>query len=368
MSTWSIERRDHRLAIAGELRLVDAPQIWRVLRARAERPGEQLDLDLSGATVIDGAVMSLIVAVRGSLNDHGVRSEIVGAPAHLAPIVHLYGGDRPVPRIVHELPEPLLARLGAVTLSLGRQVRRMVAFGGEMVVSLGAIARRPAIANWPSLPPLIVRGGFDGIPIVMLLNFLIGFVMAFQSLQQLRLYGADIYVADIVGISVSRELGPLLTAVIVSGRSGAAFAAELGTMRVSEEIDALRTMGFAPIPYLVVPRILALAIVSPVLTLVGDIVGVLGGMFVAATSLDITPHGYFAELQTIIVPSDVWTGLIKSVAFGAVIAFIGCQQGLSAYGSASAVGRATTATVVYSLFTLVIVDTLFTVVFLRFGW
>jgi phospholipid/cholesterol/gamma-HCH transport system permease protein len=138
-------------------------------------------------------------------------------------------------------------------------------------------------------------------------------------------------------------------------------------MRVSEEIDALRTMGFAPAPYLILPRVIALALVAPVLTLVGDLVGVAGGAAVAASSLDVSLRGYFAELRTAIFAADIWTGLVKSVAFGVCIAFIGCQQGFATRGAAAEVGRSTTATVVLCLFTIVIVDTLFTLLFRTFG-
>ena len=190
------------------------------------------------------------------------------------------------------------------------------------------------------VPSLAERAGVDGVPIVLLLNFLVGFVMAFQSARQLKLYGANVYVADVVGISVTRELAPLMTAIIMSGRSGAAFAAELGSMRVSEEIDALRTMGFAPAPYLILPRMVALAMVAPVLTLLADIVGVTGGMAVGVSSLDVSARGYLAELRTAVVASDVWTGLVKSVAFGTAIGFIGCEQGFSTRGAAEGVGGA----------------------------
>ena len=240
-------------------------------------------------------------------------------------------------------------------------------FTGDLVIASGAALRHRRAVNWRSLPVLLERAGADGLPIVVLLNFLIGFVGAFQSMIPLRQFGANIYVADIIGISVTRELSPLITAFIISGRSGAAFAAELGTMRVSEEIDALRTMGIEPHAYLVIPRVLALALVAPVLTLLGDVAGVLGGLAVGVQSLGITSAGFIAELRTIVVASDVWTGLVKSVAFAIAIALIGCRQGLSARGAAAGVGRGTTATVVACLFTIVLLDTLATMLFREFG-
>ncbi len=363
MSAWQIERADDRIALVGDLQITDAPAIWRRLREVAAPPAPALTFDLARTTAIDGAAMALLVEQRALLIARGVRCEIVGGSDQLREVVRLFHGDRTVARTARQPRHGSIARIGAGTERALRRSHALVEFAGELIASL----RHPIAANARSVPSLVVRAGADGVPIVVVLNFLVGFVMAFQSTQQLQLYGANLYVADIVGISVTRELAPLMTAIIMAGRSGAAYAAELGTMRVSEEIDALRTLGFAPMSYLVLPRIAALAVAAPVLTLIGDVVGVGGGIFVGSHSLGVTPMGFLAELRTVLVPSDVWTGLVKSVAFGMAIAFIGCQQGLTASGAASGVGRGTTSTVVQCLFTIVVVDTLFTVLFRGIG-
>jgi phospholipid/cholesterol/gamma-HCH transport system permease protein len=360
VTSWQIERRDDRIELGGTLRLADAAPIWRQLARLAAKPGRHLDLDLRRAELVDGAVMALLVDVRAQLLAVGATSEIVNAPAHIAPLVELYRGAEPPPPVVEPPHRSPIAQVGELAERATRRARELVTFAGELVASLVGDLRH---VHWRSLPGLAERAGTDGIPIVALLDFLVGFVIAYQSMRQLKTYGANIYIADLVGVSVTRELAPLMTAIIVAGRSGAAFAAEIGTMRVSEEIDALRTMGFSPTSYLAVPRILALALVAPVLTLVGDVVGVTGGLVVGVTSLGLTAHGYMAELRDIVVFSDVWTGLVKSVAFGIAIAFIGCRHGLSARGAASGVGRSTTATVVSCLFAIVVIDTLFTVIF-----
>ena len=363
-----IVREHGKLKLRGELRIADATELWRELREQASRAGkERLDIDLSEAGVVDGAVMALLVELRDDLFVRGIPSEIVGASERLKSIVHLYRGDEPARTRTKPPHEHPLSKLGRAAESVVADFRRLCIFLGSLVAAAAKAVVSPATMNWKSLPGLAERAGADGIPIVLLLNFLVGFVMAFQSARQLKLYGANVYVADVVGISVTRELGPLMTAIIMSGRSGASFASELGSMRVSEEIDALRTMGFAPAPYLILPRMAALAIVAPVLTLLGDIVGVVGGMAVAVTSLDVSARGYLAELRTAIIPADVWTGLAKSVAFGLAIAFIGCQQGISTQGAAAGVGRSTTTTVVSCLFTIVVVDTVFTLLFRALG-
>lgn len=367
VNAWQIARRDGRLDIAGELRIVDAARIWQTLRASSAHPGSVLDLDLSGVTAIDGAVASLLVEHRARLVARGIRSEIIGSSERIASIIHLYHGDEPPVPAAAVPREGAIARLGAVVEQRLQSPVQAVAFTGELVGALGAMVRSPASVPLRDLPALVARAGTDGIPIVMLLNFLIGFVMAFQSTAWLKIYGANIYVADIVGVSVTRELAPLITAVIVIGRSGAAYAAELGTMRVSEEIDALSTMGFAPVPYLVLPRVVALALVAPMLTLIADVVGVTGGLAVAIADLDVSPTAYVVELRTLVGGWEVATGLIKGTAFGIAIALIGCQQGLATQRSASAVGRSTTRTVVSCLFATVVIDALLTVLFVELG-
>ncbi len=361
-----VVRRDGKLVLAGELRMADATAVWRRLRDLSAPRAPRLDIDLGQAEVVDGAVMSLLVELRAELAGRGVACDVVSVPPHLEPIAHLFGADE----APHTAPTPVregaIERLGRSTAGVGASLRRLVDFLGELVHSLARAARMPGTANWREVATLSARAGADGVPIVLLLNFLVGFVMGFQSARQLRVYGANVYVADVVGISVTRELGPLMTAIIMSGRSGASYAAELGTMRVTEEIDALRTMGFAPGPYLILPRVAALAIVAPVLTLLGSVVGVIGGM-VVGVGMGVSARGYLAELQTAVMPSDVWTGLVKSVAFGIAIALIGCQQGFATRGAAEGVGRSTTTTVVVCLFAIVIIDTIFTVLFRAYG-
>lgn len=365
MTGWKIERTGDRLALRGELTLVDAAAIWRSLRAHVDRAIGTLELDLASATAIDGATLGLLADSVHRLRERGVEADLVGAPAHLAPMVALYRagvGARRAPT-----SSSSIERLGAAAdRGIGR-VRDGGLFAGELATWIGRALRRPGVVTWKALPALVERAGSDGVPIVLLLNFLVGFVMAFQSMQPLQAYGANIYVADIVGISVTRELAPLMTAIIMSGRSGAAYAAELGAMRVSDEIDALRSMGFSPIPHLVLPRVAALALAAPVLTLLGDVVGTVGGLVVGVTSLDVTPRAYLAELRLALVASDVWTGLVKSVAFGAAIAILGCGHGLLARGAATGVGRSTTSTVVACLFVIVVLDTMFTVLFRGLG-
>jgi phospholipid/cholesterol/gamma-HCH transport system permease protein len=240
----------------------------------------------------------------------------------------------------------------------------VLAFFGQMVVSGAGLLRSPRAANWRELAPTMERTGADAVPIIVLINFLVGLAMAFQAAAQLKRFGANILVADLIGISVCRELGPLMTAIVVCGRSGAAFAAELGFMKVNEEVDALRTMGFGPMRTLVLPRALALILVVPLLTVLADVAGVAGGLVVGVLSLDLTVRGYLNETASVVTLWDVSSGLVKSVIFALAISLIACQQGLSTSGGAEGVGRRTTSAVVVTLFTLILLDSTITV-FLR---
>jgi phospholipid/cholesterol/gamma-HCH transport system permease protein len=253
--------------------------------------------------------------------------------------------------------------VGHATVNVFSATLQVLDFFGELVVAASTALKWPRSLNLRDVGLTMERAGADAVPIVLLINFLVGFVMAYQGAGQLERFGANIFVADLVGLAMVRELGPLMTAIIICGRTGAAFAAELGTMKVSEEVDALRTMGLLPLRYLVLPRVLGLMLVAPVLTLLADAIGIGGGVLVAAFSLDVTPAAFISELQQVMTPWDLISGLIKSVVFSGTLGIIACQQGLSTGGGAEGVGRQTTSAVVISLFSLILLDALFTVLF-----
>lgn len=209
----------------------------------------------------------------------------------------------------------------------------------------------------------IVRIGVNSVPIVGVIIFCVGLIIAMQSAYQLERFGATIYVADLVGVSMTRELGPLITAIVIAGRSGSAIAAEIGTMKVAEEIDALKTMAMNPLGYLIVPRTLAMIIVLPCLTILADMLGILGGVVLAVVNLKIPFIAYFNETATAILLKDFLTGLVKSFFFAIIISQIGAYQGFSVSGGAEGVGKSTTASVVSSIFLIIVADLLFTMLF-----
>lgn len=355
-----------QIRISGELRLAEAAPLWAELRRleTVASRGQRLDFEMSDVRLMDGGVMALLACLRAELIRRGVKSEFVAADARVQRIVHLYGGDNVVRRLRTRRPRGTLDQLGCATISLLREVQLVLAFFGQMVAAAPRLLRFPRSANWRELPATMERAGADAVPIVVLINFLVGVAMAFQAAAQLKRFGVNILVADLIGISVCRELGPLMTAIVVCGRSGAAFAAELGFMQVNGEIDALRTMGFVPMPYLVLPRTLALIVVVPMLTLLADMAGLLGGLVVGVWNLDLTARAYLNETARVVTLWDISSGILKSVVFALAIALIACQQGLATSGGAEGVGRRTTATVVAILFTLIFADAVITI-FLR---
>ena len=212
----------------------------------------------------------------------------------------------------------------------------------------------------------MVKTGYDSVPIVAVISFFVGIILALQAAYQLKKVGALIYVANLVGVSITRELGPILTAIIVAGRSGSAFAAEIGSMKAAEEVDALVSMGINPVRFLVAPKLIAMVIMLPALTIFSDFIGILGGLCLSKGALDINPANYLRQTSNALLIKDVMTGLVKAFSFGAVITVVGAYQGFKVEGGAEEVGRRTTASVVASIFLVIVFDLFFTILFYKF--
>jgi phospholipid/cholesterol/gamma-HCH transport system permease protein len=358
-----------RVALGGRITIEEAPALWKRVSELIDHVGgkARVEIDVSLVASIDGACMALLVHLRGELKARRVRCEFTGGSPEVRRIVELYGGRRRPRARRRRRAVDAIEQVGQASIDFFKEVRAVLDFLGELAVATVAVLRQPRRFNLRDTALTMERAGADAAPIVLLINFLIGFVMAYQSALQLRQFGADIFVADLVGVSMTRELGPLMTAIIVCGRTGAAFAAELGTMKVSEEVDALRTLGFMPLRYLVMPRVIGLVLVVPLLTLLADAVGIAGGLIVGAVILDITPTAYWIETLSAVKAWDVWSGVAKSVVFAGAIGLIACQQGLATSGGAEGVGRRTTSAVVSILFSLILLDAVFTVLFGALG-
>jgi len=257
---------------------------------------------------------------------------------------------------------PFLAKIGEATLELHRTWKDGLAFIGEAVLCSGTVLRGKARFRLADLLQLLEDCGAQALPIVTLISVLVGMTLAFVGAAQLRLFGAGVFVADLVGLGMAREMGAMMTAVIMAGRTGAAFAAQLGTMQVNEEIDALQTLGIPPMDFLVAPRMIALTLMLPLLAIYSIFLGIFGGGLVSALMLDISVQTYFLRIQEAVGLTHFIIGFSKAVVFGVIVALSGCLRGLQCGRSAQAVGQATTSAVVTSIVLIVIADAIITII------
>lgn len=260
-----------------------------------------------------------------------------------------------------------LVRLGDATLQHVSDLKNLISFIGSVCLSLIHVILHPRSLRTEETFSYMQRTGVDALPIVGLISFLLGLIMAFMSAVQLEQFGANIYVASLVSLAMTRELGPIMTCIIVAGRSGSAFAAEIGTMKVSEEVDALFTMGFDPTRFLVVPKIIASVIVVPLLVLFSDVFAIFGGLVVGVGMLDLTIGSYVAQTIKTLTLFDVFLGFLKGAVFALLIAWIGCLRGFQVKGGAESVGQATTSAVVSGIFLIILTNSIFSVILRYWG-
>lgn len=320
-----------------------------------------LSMDASAVSAMDTSGAWLLHRTLRDLKQRGCTVQMHGLRPEFAALLQLIA-SRDI-AWESETTAGLFERVGRrAWLSLGNAFG-MLSFLGENALVLLRSAAQPGRIRWRAIAYNLQTTGFEALPITGLLSFLMGIVIAYQGAEQLRQFGANIYVADLVGLSMVRELSPMLTAIIVAGRSGSAYAAQIGTMKVTEEIDALRTIGVGPLELLVLPKMLALVIALPLLTVYTDVMGVLGGMIMARAQLDVSFGAFFDRLDEAITLNSYLVGVGKAPVFAVIIALVGCYQGFQVSGSADSVGRQTTLSVVQSVFLVIVVDALFSIVF-----
>lgn len=354
------------LRVSGRISMENAEKARRELIAMIEaEPLRNVVLDLGEVTYFDSSGAAIIMEARRKCRELNNSFKLVNVAQTVQGFLRVVHIEEDISAgILKPRTRPnLFVQIGEGTIGLYNSAGDIITFIGALATALARDLSRPGKLRWDGLWRLIEKSGGDAVPIVTLLSFLMGSILAFQSADQLRKFGATLYVADLVSISICLEMGPLLTALIIAGWSGAAFAAHIGTMQVTEEIDALRVMAIDPIRYLVSPRIIALAVVAPCLTIFADVVGVLGGFMVGVFSLDVTPSQYLSEVKKVLELDDVLKGITKSFVFGVEVAMVGCMKGFQVKGGAESVGAATTSAVVTSIFVIVVTDAVFAVVF-----
>ncbi|UCE85800.1 MAG: MlaE family lipid ABC transporter permease subunit [Deltaproteobacteria bacterium] len=355
------------LSIRGRLDSTSAAGVWRRLLELGRAAGASgLVVDASALEYCDGAGASLLVALERQQREAGGGFHVRGLREEFQKLVEMI---EPAPARVEAAPEHregFFEGIGRATLRLLSDTRTLMVFVGELTVMLGRALRHPRQLRFKDLFLVAERAGIGAIPIVTLVGFLLGLILAFQSAIPMQRFGAQIFVADLLGISLLRELGPLMAAILLTARSGSAFAAEIGTMKVNEEVDALTTMGLEPVSFLAVPRVLAAVVVVPVLAMLTNVAGLAGGALMFQT-LDFPLVTYVNRVVAATSLGDFVGGLFKSFVFGIVVAAVGCLRGLQTGKGAEAVGESTTSAVVSGIVLIAFIDGIFAVVFYAMG-
>jgi phospholipid/cholesterol/gamma-HCH transport system permease protein len=353
------------LFLRGRIGLVDFTTLFSEIKALfSEYNPSTLAVDFSHVKYFDSSGALFLVQLEDEAAARSVPFTLVNVSAQQKQILSLV--DREALRAPSLAPRErslnLVEELGNATMDILRDIYEVILFWGELVYEAVYSIRHPGKIRWNDVISYMKKVGVDGLPIVALISFLLGLIMAFMSALQLKQFGANIYVASLVAVAMVRELGPIITAIIVAGRSGSAFAAEIGTMRVNEEVDALITMGFNPTRFLAIPKLFASMFVVPILTGFSNIFAIMGGLVVGVVGLDLTFYTYVKETMDALDMFDVVSGLVKSVVFAAFIAAIGCQRGFKVRGGAEAVGNATTSSVVSAIFLIIVIDSTFAII------
>jgi len=325
----------------------------------------QLSVDLSGIKYLDSAGALVLLQFENQMKVRSIPFQLIHITDEVKGIMDLLDPSiltaTPLPPL--ERSDNLLEQIGEASVRFLNDFFQVIAFVGDLLLSLIYSFLHPRSMRWGDVFFYMKRAGVDGLPIVGLISFLLGLIIAFMSSLQLKQFGANIFIASLVSIAMVRELGPIMTAIIVAGRSGSAFAAEIGTMMVNEEVDALTVMGFDPTRFLTVPKVLATMIVVPLLTLYSSLFGIFGGLMVGVIGLDLTVYTYIQETLKSIRLFDLTSSLIKSVVFAMLISSIGCLRGFQVKGGAEGVGLSTTSAVVSGLFLIIVADSAFAVIF-----
>ncbi|MEM7169988.1 MAG: MlaE family lipid ABC transporter permease subunit [Pseudomonadota bacterium] len=358
-----------RLRLAGDWTTFSVGQINRELD-RISGTRKRIVIDMTSISALDTAGAWLVHRTRREWAKAGAEVAVDGAsPAFQGLLETVASHDSvcpPAPK-GHDPLSDMVVRVGAATTSAGAAARDLIAFLGLTVVATFRSLLNPRRIRFHALVTQMEQTGLNALPIVGLISFLVGVVLAYQGADQLARFGAQIFTVNLVAIGVLREMGILLTAIIVAGRSGSAFTAQIGTMKVNEEIDALRTIGLDPIDVLVMPRVLGLVLVLPLLTFYADLMGLLGGAVMASVTLDISLVQFARQLQDAVQVKDFWVGMIKAPLFAFIIALVGCYEGLQVARSAESVGRQTTRAVVESIFLVIVLDAMLSILFSVIG-
>ena len=323
---------------------------------------KRITFDTQELTKWDSALLTFLIKIIDQGSGNQITTDREGLPKGVRRLLELASAVPEKKTHRETVREPFLSRIGTSAINFKLSVDEMLAFIGDVFLAFIKLLRGKARFRRSDLSLIIQDCGAQALPIVSLISFLVGLILAFVGAIQLKMFGAQIYVADLVGIAMVREMGAMMTGIIMAGRTGAAFAAQLGTMQVNEEIDALTTMGISPMEFLVLPRMLALVLMMPLLCLYADLVGILGGVVVGIGMLDLSFTQYFHQTQAALDLTNFALGIFKATFYGILIALFGCLRGMQCGRSASAVGIATTSAVVTAIVAIIVSDGIFAVI------
>ncbi|MFO7598200.1 MAG: MlaE family lipid ABC transporter permease subunit [Candidatus Desulfacyla sp.] len=358
------------VCIHGNMDAANAGPMMEALSARLKKYAiSSLTVDLEHVDYLDDFGTLVLAELRKRVAHGKAAFHVIHASDKIKELLSLLDFDSPDEQLtVQQKRSPgVFVRLGETSIQQVSGLKYAISFIGSIILSLIHVCSRPGSLRKNDTLLYMQRVGVDGFPIVALISFLMGLIMAFMSSVQLQQFGANIYVASLVSLAMTRELGPIITAIIVAGRSGSAFAAEIGTMKISEEVDALFTMGFNPVLFLVVPKLIAAVVMVPILTLFSDLFAIMGGLVVGISMLDLTVNSYVAQTIKTLTLFDVFWGVLKSGVFAVLITWIGCLRGFQVSGGAASVGQATTSAVVSSIFLIILSDSIFSVILRYWG-
>jgi phospholipid/cholesterol/gamma-HCH transport system permease protein len=356
-----------RLAGPWELR-GNLPSPRDVQRELESTPPQRVVFDTAQLTAWDSGLLTFLTRVTELCQQHQIPTDRDGLPTGVKRLLALAEAvpERTGARQTTVVPS-WLARLGTAVLEAREPALRMLEFIGQITIAMGKLVRRKARFRTSDLMLLIQQAGADALGIITLISFLVGTILAFVGAVQLEQFGAAIYVADLVGIAMVREMGAMMTAIVIAGRTGAAYAAQLGTMKVTQEIDALTTMGISPLEFLVLPRMLALCLMMPLLCLYADLLGILGGAAVGVGMLKLPLLVYYNQTAHAVHIADLVGGVFKASVYGILVAISGCLRGMECGNSSSAVGDAATSAVVTGIVFIICACGLFSVIFYVLG-
>jgi len=360
----NVHFKDRQLICQGEWNLSHIPSLKQSFVKIPLPSGGEITIDGSQVTQMDTAGAWLLLEWTRQLSNKKIISSFINFPEPTQKLIHFIQKREPHSENLPPVEKlDWLARIGKMAIEQWEEFYLYLSFVGRLSIELLRILKNPSHIRWKALLSSVYKTGYQALPIIGLLSFMIGVVLTYQMGVQLRTYGANIFIVDLLGLAVLREFGPLLTAIMIAGRTGSSFTAELGLMKTNQEIDALDTIGVTPSELLLLPKIFGLFIALPLLTIWADIFGILGGMVMSNNMLNITWYDFLGRFQHQIPVKALLIGLGKAPVFALIISSIGCFQGMSVKETADSIGKNTTKSVVYAIFFIIVADAIFSILF-----